>query len=180
MLLDARMFESCLKRNDRQDHFDYLGNGIVLNLEDVRTFGGVAKFYKNGRGELTSSGSQSMPVRVRDPIRLPESSNTRLITNMRVVEPFPETVVAYITPTPEMAEAGLMFPFQWVVSTGDIWVNAFSMRRLEIELTYPIALLMFTIENHPEKEKKEETPKPKTTPKPKPKPKAIKQSKGES
>ena len=55
MILDARNFEKLLANTaGGRKSFKYQGNGILLNLEDVRTFGGVYRFYRDAKGNPTS------------------------------------------------------------------------------------------------------------------------------
>lgn len=147
MLLDARQFEKILANvAGGRKRIKYQGNGVLLNLEDVRTFGGVFRFYHNSKGEAVSSGAQSQPIRVRNPIRIPEMNAVKVAFHLSLKKNLPKGVVAYMTPTPEMAEAGLIISHQWITKAGDLWASAVALRKIEIETDYPMALLMFTVE----------------------------------
>lgn len=147
MLLDPRQFSKILANTSGgRKNVKYDGNGVILNLEDVRTFGGIIRFYTDADGKTASSGSQSQPVRVRNPIRLPEMSSFKLKLHLQIKSRLPVGVVAYITPTPELAEAGLVFCHKWIKDDGPLEVSAMAMRKMELETGYPVAMLVFTME----------------------------------
>ncbi len=165
MLLDPRQFEKFLGSNAKgRPKIRYAGNGVLLNLDDVRTFGGVVRFYHDGKGNPITTGAQTQPIRIRNPVRLPELGTFKLMFHLHLKKALPKDVVAYITPTPEMASAGLMISQEWLKTETELWASALTMRRIEVEIGYPMGLLLFTLEQESKvkgvKEKKNEDSAP--------------------
>jgi hypothetical protein len=153
MFLDARQFEEFFKISPmvakvvgKPNTIKYVGNNIQLELTDVRTFGSIARFYLDASGNSITTGTTTQPMTRRIPYRLGEKDSYKIMWNIDLIRSLPKEVVAYIIPSPELAEAGLMISTQLLIDQGSLWSTVFSLRRIEISQAYPAALLVFALE----------------------------------
>jgi len=142
MLLDARQFEPLFKvhgavdKSGGRSKIRFLGNGIVLDLTDVRTFGGVARFYMGPNGRPVERGSTDQPVTKRDPFRLPEGSSYRFMWNLEMVKRLPKGVAAFIVSKPSMSNVGLVMPYQLLYCKGVLWSAVHVLEELRLLLAF--------------------------------------------
>lgn len=148
-MIDAREMEKYLelrpglKAQDWKPKVRYDGSSVILRVSDIRTFGGIIRLYNDANGQLVHTGASSNPMRVHDPFRLSESGAYILQTHLSMKD-LPEGVFARIEPTETLAWAGVIFA-QSMFRTGvrPLDVNAYTLRRFEIDRGVPIALLSF-------------------------------------
>jgi hypothetical protein len=151
MILDARQFEGLLKRREGiadkglPDVEYYRGeNMVILRLIDVRTFGGVIRFYRGPNDALFTTGSTTIPLRLRRPFRLAATGVYVWYFHLSLVG-LPKEVTAFIEPTPQMSEAGVYFTGSHFIGDEPHELTSVAMmgRMVEVEEDYPVALLGF-------------------------------------
>lgn len=146
MTLDPRQFEDKLylrpglTKKSFPKPVEYVGNGVLLRLSDVRTYSGIVRCYFGGDGKPVTTGHTTNPLRVREPFRLAEMSAYVLHFHL-AVEDLSDTYVQ-ISLLPQMRDIGLIMgsdPFQG----GTAVAPAYTLRRMEINTAYPVAQLTF-------------------------------------
>ena len=148
MFLDARQFESHLElrrglsKGDFRKKIVYEGNAVVLQMVNVRTYGGIIRLYVDSEGKSVSTGSTTVPMRIRNPYRLTEQGSYIIHFHLSLTE-LPTNVIARIIPTEALAKAGIIFT-QSLIKGGDLEVSAIPLRRIEVVERLPMGLLMFS------------------------------------
>ena len=161
MILDARQFENLVRLkeglpNKGLPDVEYFqdGNLIILRLVDIRTYGGIIRFYKGEDAVLHSTGSSTIPMRIRRPFRLAASGVYVWYTHLDL-HSLPSELMAIIMPTPEIADAGVYFTGGPFIGNKlhELKVTAMIGRQIEIDEDYPVALLGFMPQQVLENEK---------------------------
>lgn len=146
-MVDARQFESNLElrpglnKKDYPKLVEYEGNGVLLRLADVRTYGGIMRYYMDGNGKPIRTGAATVPMRVTSPYRLSENGAYVLLFHLAVSN-LPEDVYCRVIPTEEVGNDGILFNTN-LIREGALEVASLSLRKIEIRAGYPVGLLVF-------------------------------------
>lgn len=146
-MVDARQFESNLElrpglaKRDYPRLVEYHGNGVILRLADVRTYGGIMRYYLDANKRPVRTGSATVPMRVTSPYRLSENGAYILLFHLAVSN-LPDDVYCRVIPTGEVGNDGLLFNTN-LIQEGSIEVASLSLRKIEIHSGYPVGLLVF-------------------------------------
>lgn len=146
MIIDARKYESLIGirqgiQKERYMPLEFTRYGILLQLVDARTFGGVIRFSIDNKGREHVSGSSSQPMRIRNPFRFAEMSAYRITTPFELKQ-LPNDVLVQVIPTAQAAAEGFMI-IPMFIDAGNIEFTAITVRKMEISPDYPIAELVF-------------------------------------
>ena len=150
MLLDARQFEDLVGVRDglkkrKYARFGYDGNAIILKAIEMRTFGGMVRFFLDKDGKPHTTGSTTQPARIKDRFIMSAPGTYVFMTQLKIAK-LPPGIVAKVIPTYEIGTCGLMIG-SWVTKGGhNLDIPVLCTRRMEIYPDYPFALLVFDLE----------------------------------
>ncbi len=150
MLLDARQFEDLVSVREglnkrKYTRFGYDGNAIILKAIEMRTFGGMVRFFLDKDGKPHTTGSTTQPARIKDRFIMSAPGTYVFMTQLQIAE-LPPGIVAKVIPTYEIGTCGLMIG-SWVTKGGhNLDIPVLCTRRMEIYPDYPFALLVFDLE----------------------------------
>ncbi len=156
MLLDARQFEDLVGVRDgldkrRYTRFGYDGNAIILKAIELRTFGGIVRFFLDEEKQPHTTGSTTHPARIKDRMSMTDMGSYVILSQLQLKK-LPDGIVARVIPTYEIGMAGLMIG-GWVTKGGhSLDIPVFCARRMEINPNYPFAMLVFDLEQTLDKE----------------------------